>query len=1687
MIIMTCCSLHKSPRFARTLLVLPVLSMFVLIAGIAPSALLGAPIQIANIQRNTPVDFQKEILPVLQRSCLACHSSKEASGRLVLESPEAILKGGDSGPAVIAGKGAESLLLEVASHQSEPVMPPLNNDVAAKALTPNELGLLKLWIDQGAKGTGLSGMLSPTRWRTLPSGSGPIYAVSISPDGQFAACSRGNQIFIYHVATGQVVTRLNDPSLQQEGSDSPPGVAHRDFVQSLTFNKQGDRLASGGFRTVKLWRYPRDVQLQKFSAGRQIVATAVSPQRDRLAIGGSDGIIQLLPVNLEADELRLAAPLTLQGHVGEIRELAFTPAGDRLISIAADKTVYVWSLDGNLTARVDTPSELLSMAVIEELTLPAKEGDKPQSVLTMATGGADNLIRLWKLPSHLPRAVAAALPGTRQLSTSADGQLAALTNESGTVRLVNATTGEMIVEWRAHPGTILDLAFGADPANAPMADAPIVHHRLATAGADGVVKVWAIALAREGEKQAPPELMLSLQGFLAPVVRVAFRPDGQQLAAGAESGAVSLWNLAEIAADSREFAIPGVVPSPVMALSSDRKLLATTATIQQRFAIVVRDLSTGAIKQTITGHEGPILALDFSRDGTKLVSGSADKTARVWNLADPQTPELGRFLAHRAEVTAVAFFPDGQQLVSGGADKTLKIWKLRAPDNENSESSEEVQDLAGHTGPIVSVVVPANNQPISAATDKTVRVWNPANGQAVRTQTESESITALALSADSNRFAVACKDRSLKVYAVAGGNAQLTMAGHQGDVTGLAFSADHSRLVSSGADHVAKVWDLTDGRLLEVLPVVAAGAKVSAGEDRLVGAVFEAAPNRLLLANGAGNLLPVELRFLGALKGVTQKLTGLAWHPNGQVVAAASVDGSVRGFNPANFQLTYTANHAAAIHDLVFSRDGQRMATAGENNQVRLWNPANGAALQPAQLAMPAPVRRVTFSTDGLRLVAGSQTGDVVVFDVAEPSGMPLQYIVGHKAAIVGLATAGTHGTLVSLAEDAMLLESELLAGRRLAGHSQGVTALAAIPQPAGQPGQVLSGSSDGSVRRWNLQSGQQLVQLNHGGPITDLAVRDDNQRWASASSNNTVKLWNPVNNQQVAELRGDLHAKALVAKLTRQRTDATTKVNEAKGVLDTAEKAVPGKVAAEKTAADALAKATQDVAAKTAMVQTASVTKSAAEKLAIEAAAVAQKAALEMQKADNLASQLTAKATELTAKATLAKSVAAANPNNANLAKIAQEAEAAAAKADAEAKTAVAAKAAPAKAATDTAQAAAVAAQKAQDAAKPFNEATVMLSAAEAALASARQVHEVAARELKEANDAVPAAKTILAKAEAFLQQSEKELTTATEAEAAAQKPMLAVAFSLDGLTVATGGDLGIVHTWDAETGQAVASYRGHAASIRSVRYLSDTVLVSTSMDQDAITWNVNPSWELERVIGNISDPKVLVDRVASVDFSHDGTRLVTGGGVPSRSGEIKVWNVADGNLALELTEPHTDAVHSVAFSPDDRFIASASADKYIRKFASASGELEMQFEGHTNYALSVAWRSGGKMLVSTGADGSIRFWNAETGDRIRTIENYTRQVSAVRFVGDSQFAVIASGQGLARMYNADNGGIQVNYSGPTDYLFSIDATSDPTNGVVVAGGYDGKLWIWRANGPLLRTVDAPINGEPKVEAASK
>src|SRR5206468_12921058 len=168
---------------------------------------------------------------------------------------------------------------------------------------------------------------------------------------------------------------------------------------------------------------------------------------------------------------------------------------------------------------------------------------------------------------------------------------------------------------------------------------------------------------------------------------------------------------------------------------------------------------------------------------------------------------------------------------------------------------------------------------------------------------------------------------------------------------------------------------------------------------------------------------------------------------------------------------------------------------------------------------------------------------------------------------------------------------------------------------------------------------------------------------------------------------------------------------------------------------------------------------------------------------------------------------------------------------------------------------------------------------------------------------------------AEEFQKQAETEFEAAKTAASDTEKPIRMAAFSPDNLGVATGGDDQEIHTWNAETGTAIETFKGHKGPVFAVAFAGKVALISGAADRSAVVWDLNPGWSLARTIGTGDATSPISDRVNAVRFSPDGKRLATGGGEPTRGGDIKIWQVADGKLLQSFTNMHSDAVFGLDF----------------------------------------------------------------------------------------------------------------------------------------------------------------------------
>jgi WD40 repeat protein len=350
-------------------------------------------------------------------------------------------------------------------------MPPKSEE----PLSPEELALLKLWIDQGAKAPGAARAKTKIVVHAPPAAIHPVRGLAMSPDKSLIAAARGNRIDIYDTASGKHVRALTDPEVRTPDG-RPLAAAHLALVESLAWSPDGQNLVSGSFQSVTLWDAANgQVRNRLTGFADRVVALAFSGDGKLLATGGGapteDGEVKLF----EAATGKLV--LALKGsHSDTVFGVAFGPDGKILATCGADKFVKTWEVgtgkfikafeghthhvldvgwkaDGKLLASAGADNVVkvwdfdkgeLARTIVahsKQVTRLQFVGKKSEFV----TCAADQQVRVWNADNGASiRNFGDSGDYLYALAVSADGSLVAAGGESGVVRLHNGANGQLL-------------------------------------------------------------------------------------------------------------------------------------------------------------------------------------------------------------------------------------------------------------------------------------------------------------------------------------------------------------------------------------------------------------------------------------------------------------------------------------------------------------------------------------------------------------------------------------------------------------------------------------------------------------------------------------------------------------------------------------------------------------------------------------------------------------------------------------------------------------------------------------------------------------------------------------------------------------------------------------------------------------------------------------------------------------------------------------------------------------------------------------------------------------------------------------------------------------------------------------------------------------------------------------------
>ena len=588
----------------------------------------------------------------------------------------------------------------------------------------------------------------------------------------------------------------------------------------------------------------------------------------------------------------------------------------------------------------------------------------------------------------------------------------------------------------AHAGGVPDVAYSPDGA------------RLATIGADGLVKVWD---ANSGD------LLQTLDGGTGrPGSSVAFSPDGRSLAAAWVTQVV-VWDLssgrvvATLSGQSVGATVGYNLGVGQISFSPDGAHLAVA---NMDGAPKIWELATGQAVLSLPGESLPIKAMVYGPDGRHLATGGDEGLVRVWdagNGAELSTLALGGI------IHSVCFSADGMRLAAASEDGSVTIWE--------ANTGQPLLSLPRLSGLYDLAFLP-DGRLATAGQDGATRVWDSLTGQQLLTLAGSTStVIGVAASPDGSRIATGAYDGSLRIWEAAPGHELTTLPAHAGIVWQVTFRPGEGQLASASVDGFVRVWDMDTGQCR--LTLADSGAPV-AGWTSLA---YSPDGSRLAAGSLAGPILVWDSdtgASLIRLDGHTNSVVGLAFSFDGQRLASASWDGTATVWDVARgSELTTFSGHAtqALVTGIAFSPDGATVFTGADDKFVYQWDAAT-AEIVRAFSSDGQEIYGVAVSPDGARLAAGDQDGNLHLWQVE--TGEKERTLAGHAGLVLRLAFNQDGSRLASAGFDRLAKVWDVEAGEELFslyGNASNVFGVAFAPGNS----QLATAGADGTVRMFTL------------------------------------------------------------------------------------------------------------------------------------------------------------------------------------------------------------------------------------------------------------------------------------------------------------------------------------------------------------------------------------------------------------------------------------------------------------------------------------------------------------------------------------------------------------------------------------------------------------------------------------------
>ena len=544
-------------------------------------------------------------------------------------------------------------------------------------------------------------------------------------------------------------------------------------------------------------------------------------------------------------------------------------------------------------------------------------------------------------------------------------------------------------------------------------------------------------------------------------ISAAINPDGTQIAIGAESGTISLWNaetyqLIHEVTDQQKKPVHKILYNPdgssIAAVDNSGVVVeydAETLEVLQIYAandydygvayhptgtalaigsvdgyIEIFDLQSGEVVQAVdTGLDAGARSVAFNREGTLMASGGGNGLVQLWDVETGEN--LDQFTQPGTIIINSLVFDHAGDFLAVGTDSRDVI--LAGLKSDGSGFDENINFLSAHVGEIFSIAISDDgNMLLSGGIDQTAILWNVAEG-----------------------------------LEGGGSSMQVTYPYPEGDVNEVEFSPDGNWLAFASDDSTVYVQDLTDDE--------AEIEKLSAHEASVMDIAIHPGSSTFASSNVDGVILLWDTEtgeVIGEMQQDASLSLPLAFHPDGSLLAAGSMDGEINLWDTTTQKqvATLSGGHETDVLSITFSPDGSLLASGSLDYNIVLWDVATGEPVRT--ITTLAQVPAVLFSQDGQQLFSGGYDAMIRVWDVN--TGEPVTVLAGHLGDVNEMAFSSDGKMLISGSADGTVILWDMTSLERigfLSGSPYSIIGVAFSPtQPL-----VAAASRDDSVYTWDV------------------------------------------------------------------------------------------------------------------------------------------------------------------------------------------------------------------------------------------------------------------------------------------------------------------------------------------------------------------------------------------------------------------------------------------------------------------------------------------------------------------------------------------------------------------------------------------------------------------------------------------